>query len=327
MPYGLTVHTAFSGKQAVEIVKMERNKYDVIFMDHMMPGMDGMEATQAIRGIGTEYTSTVSIVALTANATSGAEENFLANGFNAFIPKPVDVKHLDMVLNKWIRARHMDEALKVEAEENAKGSDTGKAEGAALQYPDGLHLKGLDYAAGVTRYMNEAVYLQILSSYAVNTSQLLELMKGLSEETLKDYAITVHGIKGSSHGICADEAARRASELESAAKADDFVTVLANNDAFIEYMKSFLGNLSNFLHSIKANEGEKERAPSPDKKLLRDLLDFAKSYRAVQIDDSLTKLERFEYDSGEELVSWLRNQADNLEYGAIRDQLEKELEE
>ena len=103
IPYGLAIDCVKSGREAIERVRAigegDGNvpKYDVIFMDHMMPEMDGMEATRAIRSeIGTSYAMTVPIVVLTANALAGNEEMFLANGFNGFIPKPMDINRLDM---------------------------------------------------------------------------------------------------------------------------------------------------------------------------------------------------------------------------------------
>jgi CheY-like chemotaxis protein/HPt (histidine-containing phosphotransfer) domain-containing protein len=92
------VDTSLSGIEAVEKVKSGQ-KYDIIFMDHMMPKMDGIEATNIIRGMG--YTKP--IVALTANAVVGQAEIFLQNGIDAFIPKPIDTRQLNQILNKFIR--------------------------------------------------------------------------------------------------------------------------------------------------------------------------------------------------------------------------------
>jgi CheY-like chemotaxis protein len=107
--YGLSIDLASNGREAVEKIRSvcegsDQEKYDVVFMDHMMPEMDGIEATRIIRkDIGSEYARTVPIVALTANALSGNEEMFLAAGFNDFLPKPIDITRLDVVLNKWVR--------------------------------------------------------------------------------------------------------------------------------------------------------------------------------------------------------------------------------
>ena len=99
--YQLNIETADSGVQAIELIKSGKT-YDVIFMDQMMPQMDGIEATQQLRALG--YTGV--IVALTANALVGNEEMFLGNGFDGFISKPIDTRHLDDLLNKFIRDKH-----------------------------------------------------------------------------------------------------------------------------------------------------------------------------------------------------------------------------
>jgi signal transduction histidine kinase len=110
-PYGFSIDRASNGREAVEKIRSihdgsVQEKYDVVFMDHMMPEMDGIEATRVIRkDIGSEYARTVPIVALTANALSGNEEMFLAAGFNDFLSKPIDIAQLDVVLNKWVRDR------------------------------------------------------------------------------------------------------------------------------------------------------------------------------------------------------------------------------
>ncbi|MDR0328216.1 MAG: PAS domain-containing protein [Planctomycetaceae bacterium] len=97
-PYGLSVETVKSGAIAIEKVQ-EGNVYDVIFMDHMMPEMDGIEATQIIRSLGYK----APIVALTANVIAGQADIFLAHGFDDFVPKPIDVRLMDAVLKKYIK--------------------------------------------------------------------------------------------------------------------------------------------------------------------------------------------------------------------------------
>jgi len=101
-PYGMEVSLCKNGKMAIEAVKT--NRYDLVFMDHLMPDMDGVEATGAIRDLGAEngYLAEMPIVALTANVLSGMREFFLKNGFSDFMSKPVDVVKLNALLRKWI---------------------------------------------------------------------------------------------------------------------------------------------------------------------------------------------------------------------------------
>ena len=100
-PYRANIDTCISGEKAIRMIKLREKqgeKYDIVFMDHMMPEMDGIEATAAIR----VFNKNIPIVALTANVVSGMREKFLENGFNDFLPKPIDVSKLDEILGRWI---------------------------------------------------------------------------------------------------------------------------------------------------------------------------------------------------------------------------------
>ncbi|MCL1992098.1 MAG: ATP-binding protein [Spirochaetes bacterium] len=112
--YNLNVETCGSGQAALDLVK-KGNIYDVIFMDQMMPGMDGVETTKQIRKLG--YKNPV--VALTANALIGQSEMFIENGFDGFISKPIDTSHLNSILNKFIRDKQPHEVVEA-ARKNAE---------------------------------------------------------------------------------------------------------------------------------------------------------------------------------------------------------------
>ena len=106
--YKLKVDCVLSGKEAIERIQKGLTSdndlgYNVIFMDHMMPGMDGIETASAIRAIGTEYAKKIPIIALTANAIQGTEEMFYANNFQGFLTKPINILQLDSVVRKWIK--------------------------------------------------------------------------------------------------------------------------------------------------------------------------------------------------------------------------------
>ncbi|MDR0732349.1 MAG: response regulator [Treponema sp.] len=102
-PYGLAVDTVLSGKEAIEKIRRGEPRYGLVLMDHMMPGMDGIEAVRIIRNeIDSDYARNVPIVALTANALAGNEEMFLNNGFTGYISKPIDIRLLDEILKKCV---------------------------------------------------------------------------------------------------------------------------------------------------------------------------------------------------------------------------------
>ncbi|MCL1914189.1 MAG: transporter substrate-binding domain-containing protein [Eubacteriaceae bacterium] len=106
--YKIAVDTALSGLEAIELMDKGEQDYDAIFMDHMMPGMDGIEAVRRIRELGTEKALSVPIIALTANAIAGNEQMFLSKGFQAFMSKPIDLLQLEAILNEWVLSESPD---------------------------------------------------------------------------------------------------------------------------------------------------------------------------------------------------------------------------
>jgi hypothetical protein len=188
---------------------------------------------------------------------------------------------------------------------------------------DNAEIKGLDLKAGITRYEGETVYRGILRSYAVHTPELLERLRSLSRETLGDYAVTVHGIKGASYGICAGEAGKQAEELEAAAKAGDYEKVEKDNSGFIEMVEALLTRIGELLRNMEGPGEAKKKVPAPDPALLEKLLEASKHFKSTVMEDTLAELEGYEYESGGDLVEWLREQTDNLEYETVQKRLEE----
>ena len=105
-PYGMAIDCVLSGQEAIDLIRGENPRYDAVFMDHMMPGLDGIETVRIMREeIGTAYAHNVPVIALTANAVSGTQELFLNKGFQDFLSKPMDILRLDEVIRRWIMRR------------------------------------------------------------------------------------------------------------------------------------------------------------------------------------------------------------------------------
>jgi signal transduction histidine kinase/PleD family two-component response regulator len=243
LPYHMILDTCMTGAAAIECCK--KYPYDLVFMDHMMPGMDGIEATAAIRAWEKENAPGVPketpVIALTANAISGMKEMFLQQGFNDYLSKPIEIVKLHAILKKWIpREKQIEEKPEDSADTPA--------------YPsvfDGKNIEGIDLAAGMEQYKNDSVYLEILRSYASSIPAFLDTLRDPSRETLDTYTITVHGIKGSSYQICAGEAGKEAELLETAARAKDWKTIEVHNGDFIRTMERLLENLGRFLAELE----------------------------------------------------------------------------
>jgi len=187
---------------------------------------------------------------------------------------------------------------------------------------DGAQIEGLDLARGKKKYNNDAAYLDILRSWYKHTPALLEKMRNPYYENLPEYAITVHGIKGASLGICADDVSNKAEELEHYAKSGNIGKVQADNSMFIEMAEALLVNIGELLEKVDVGKKQKPKKYAPDPVLLNKLLEAVKSYKSTLMEETMCSIEEYDYDSDMELVIWLRQQMDNIEYDAIRQKLE-----
>ncbi|MDR2584193.1 MAG: GAF domain-containing protein [Fibromonadaceae bacterium] len=203
-PYELSIETAISGFEAIDKVKSGK-VYDIIFMDHMMPKMDGIEAVKIIRSTGYKHP----IVALTANAIVGQAEIFLENGFDAFISKPIDAKQLDAELNKFIYDEQM--------QKQAKKRELPKINATLLSF----FIKDTKNA------------LPILESTLAN-------IETISEEDFQLYAVTAHGVKSALANIGQTELSQIAYALEKAGKAQDKNIIKQQTQELVDALKEFI---------------------------------------------------------------------------------------
>ncbi|MDR1690014.1 MAG: PAS domain-containing protein [Clostridiales bacterium] len=308
-PYGIKADCASSGPAAIEKMRRENPRYNAVFMDHMMPGMDGIEAVRIIREeIGTDYAREVPIIALTANAIAGNEEMFLIKGFQDFISKPIDMGKLDTILRSWVR----DKNLEVEF------SSAEEEEGETASFFASLTIDGVDTVRALERFgAGGSVWTDVLRSYALHTPPLLSrLREHLAEENLADYAIIVHGIKGSSYGIFAADAGRAAEKLEMASKNGFIDEIKSGHAAFEEQVRRLLGDIDEALKKIDAAI-TKPTAEEPDTALLAQLREASDAFDMDRVDTIIEQLEAFRYEKGEKLIAWLREKVNGIEFEEI----------
>jgi signal transduction histidine kinase/CheY-like chemotaxis protein/HPt (histidine-containing phosphotransfer) domain-containing protein len=314
-PYGMQIDCVTSGAEAVRLVRAAQPKYDAIFMDHMMPDMDGMEAAHIIRTeIDSDYARSVPIIALTANAIASNEAIFLKNGFQAFLSKPIDIIKLDATLRQWVRNKTLEQTLEV-PQSTAFSTEPEHADSASP-------VTGIDWQGGLRRFSgDQEVYHSILRSYTEHTAQLIDRIRNVSAETLADYAILVHGIKGSSYGIEAREAGRQAEELELAAKTGNLQFVRQYTPLFIESLERLLTDIRQYNQSTTAETEEKPGRFAPDETLLQQMKEAAENFKIDTMEEIIDSLERFNYETQAELVIWLREKVNQMEFAAIHERL------
>jgi signal transduction histidine kinase/HPt (histidine-containing phosphotransfer) domain-containing protein/ActR/RegA family two-component response regulator len=316
MPYGLEADMVTSGQKAVDAIRNGEPRYDLVFLDHMMPGMDGIEAVRIIRNeIDTEYARTIPIVVLTANAIAGNQEMFLSSGFDDFLSKPIDIKQLDMILNHWIRDKQSEGTLR-DAEAQGGPGNGGTEENWIQGHP----VEGIDLAAVKTRYGGgEIAYMPIVKSFVLHTPSLLENMETHLETSLPDYAIEVHGLKSACNAVCAPEPAALAQELEQAARQGDIDYLRSRHGELMDRLRLLLDRLASSLDAWDTRQppSEKEEREEPDKELLRRLSAAAGEYNSGKVEELLAELEQYRYREGEERIRQLREQAESFNYEAM----------
>ncbi|MDR2732696.1 MAG: response regulator, partial [Fibromonadaceae bacterium] len=311
-PYNMRIDCVYSGKEAVDAVREEKVRYNAIFMDHMMPEMDGIEAVRIIREeIGTEYARTVPIIALTANAIIGNEKMFLSKGFQAFLPKPIEISNLDAILRQWVRDKKHEEKL----------AHAVIAEQLEAEHGWVPAIEGIDFQQGIDRFNGDIeAYLNVLHSYAANTLSILDKIRKVNRNNLPQYAAAIHGIRGSSLGICANRVGAQAQALEQAAKANDFDYVAVNNKDLVSDAEKLIADILDSLGKISMNNPKPEK-DKPDAEILSKLHDACLQYDMDSVDAAMTELEAYEYKTGGNFVCWLRDNVDKMNFKEIKEKL------
>ncbi len=223
-PYNMELITADSGPSAINKIRFQN--IDLVFMDHMMPEMDGVEATRIIRSMNGEYYKKLPIIALTANAVNGAREMFKESDFNDFIAKPIELLALDRVLKKWIPADKIETLT-------SKDNTTDDLKNNSNNINKEKHIlvsKGLTYTSG-----NKDVYYEILEMFVQDGIEKLEQLNSYVEnEDWKNYIIKVHALKSTSLTIGAVMLSEFAKKLELAGKSEDFGIIRKENKKLLK---------------------------------------------------------------------------------------------
>ena len=231
-PYGLIIETCDNGFDAIEKIKSGK-KYDVIFMDHMMPIMDGIETTKVIREMG--YTGF--IVALTANAIIGQADVFLTNGFDGFISKPIDIKYLDVYLKRLIRDNHKDEVV-----EAARHQAEIQLESATPPYMRGP----INTKRQIPPMLGE-VFRSDANKAITTLREIYGKHGSRTDADMRLYTINVHAMKGALSNIDQPELASLAGELEQASRS-------GNSDLVNERTSEFINRLERVASKFEPEE-------------------------------------------------------------------------
>jgi len=229
-PYELSMETATSGFETIDKIK-GGSTYDIIFMDHMMPKMDGIETTKILREMGYNRP----IIALTANALVGQAEMFMRNGFDGFISKPIDVRQLNATLNKMVRDKQPFEVVDAARQQKAAKLANEKA------------LPVADSPLTAEAFIRDA-------KRAIATMELICKNDFRRANDVNIFGITVHSMKDALVNIDETELSNIALKLEQAVHKKDFALIITETPAFVDSLRK----VSEKLEAKTVGEPEEE---------------------------------------------------------------------
>ena len=298
--YEMQVKTVYSGMEALELC--EKEEFDLIFLDHMMPGMDGVETLKRLRKLLADSERTATIIAFTANAVSGAREMFFEEGFDEFVSKPIEMVELERVLRNVLpksAVQYVDKDYTMERSMesqntaqlgNIKETPSSDQKKTDLLEEAGIHTKtGLQYCLDNTEFYDE-----LLIKFASDADGKQEdIGRFFGQGDWENYHIMVHALKSTARMIGADVLSDLAKELEEAAK---------NRD--VEYIGKHHGNLlvkyKETAQSIRNIFSGEEK--SGEQKGYQEISGAKLRSRLEEIEDSLNT---FEADKAKTLIEQL----------------------
>ena len=263
--YGIEVDTCLSGKEAV--ARCGSVSYDVIFLDHMMPGFDGVQTLKRIRELQDGAYQDLPIIALTANTVSGAREMFRSEGFTEFVPKPIERTVLERVLrrvlpNRCVQCGEGSESMSEDVppaapagekpetpagapEPAAVGSEQAPADETALLY-DRLAQAGIDVELGLNYCGGDGSFFRkmLRMFHGGSAGKKAEIIALYEAGNWTDYAIKVHALKSTSLTIGAEALSAQAKELELAGKRGDEDFIRANHPALMDAYDAICAQLA-----------------------------------------------------------------------------------
>lgn len=263
-PYKLNMYMAENGKQACQMV--QEMHFDIVFMDHMMPVMDGIEATAYIRNLEGDYFKNLPIIALSANATQEAQDIFTNAHMNAFVSKPVRVEELAKCLRSWL-----PEQLIVKP-----------------------NIDGIDVEEGLKNCGSRELFVELMGDYCRVIEQNIDkLTQCLETGNVRDYTIEVHALKNTSRMIGALELAQKFYRMEQLGNDENVEQIKEEFPELVKLYKSYEVILSPFCNS-QLNGTEQITVENLKEKLM-DLHKAVDCFDLDAADRILNQLESYEY--------------------------------
>lgn len=231
----IKITKSMSGKDCLE--KMSQNHYDVIFLDHMMPEMDGIETLENSKTMPNNQCKDTPIIALTANAISGVKEMFISKGFTDYLSKPVDSKELEKMLQKYLPPEKVLDAEEVEEEKISEPVEEKNTELAEEKNSQNIDVDlGMQYCGGMEEMYKE--FLKMFCDKKAETQK--KLQDAYDSENWKDYTTFIHALKSGSLSVGGKILSEQAKALEMAGHEQKFDYIKENHQNAMKLYDDFV---------------------------------------------------------------------------------------
>ncbi len=299
-PLEMQIDTAASGKEAIE--KISIKQYDLIFMDHMMPEIDGVETTHIIRRFHEEYQD-VPIIALTANAVEGTREMFLREGMNDFVAKPIDFSVIVGKLKHWLPGEKIQ---KVQGQKKIKREAAQEVS---------IEIEGLDTKFALNLLGEEKLFWSVLKDYYRVIEKKCKLIKSLEEaENWKGYTIEVHALKSASRQIGAISLANKAERMEMAGNGQNGELIHECTDEMLAQYKHYLEILKPYFPENEKKEQKQKICKEILEVVFRDLREALEELDLDKMEDAMKELSQYEFDGWQkEMFEQLENAVEEID--------------
>lgn len=278
-PFQMQLDVAENGKKALSMIKDK--KYDMVFMDHMMPVMDGVEATKLLRQMDGEYYQTVPVVALTADAMQETQKKFTEAGMNDFVAKPIDLRQLCKTIQRWLPDDLIQKQSK-DAEQKIQQSDS------AIE--DIGTIEGIDVQEGIKNSGNQEMFISLLGDfYKLIDMKAAKIESCMTDGLIKDYTIEVHALKNTARMIGALELSEQFKQLEQLGHAENINEIQEKTPKVLELYRSYKPILQPYG---KMQEIQKREAPVEEIIMyLQGLQESVEGFDLDAADEAMRKVE------------------------------------
>ncbi len=297
----LNVDVAEGGMACLELVT--KKHYDLIFLDHMMPEMDGIETMHHMKDMPDNQCTLTPVIALTANAITGAKEMYLAEGFDAFLPKPINPEKLEQLILKLLPRDLLQFDIE-ESEEEAESVENTVRKPTVME-ADLPAVDGIDWSYGLMHLKNQELLMDTVSDFyktlEAEADKLDDFYKQIKVDSamLSSYRIKVHSMKSSANLIGATVIGGMAKMLEDAARREDVECIDSLHGYFIKEWKNYKEKLKECMQVIAKNQPEQEKRELSDNAVifayLEQLQEAMEEMDIDSMDEMMANLEEYQY--------------------------------